>query len=155
MSKENLVIDRFKEKNLGFIPDPNSPNLKFVDLTNRNTIRFTGNNIHTIINHMQPLSKVGIHSIKYKVIKTYAKNIIFGVCAFDIRFSVNNYHSSYFLGLSFSQRTILGNNKSDVAIPIVEIVEGKSIIKVEYDMNKSVISWFLDDSFLCARRIPN
>jgi hypothetical protein len=49
----------------------------------------------------------------------------------------------------------LGNNKSDVAIPIVEIVEGKSIIKVEYDMNKSVISWFLDDSFLCARRIPN
>ena len=65
---------------------------------------------------------MGIHSIKAKVIKTYAKNIIFGVCAFDIRYSVNNYHSPYFLGLSFSERTILGNNKSDVAIPIVEIV---------------------------------
>lgn len=49
----------------------------------------------------------------------------------------------------------MGNNKSDVAIQTVEIVEGKSIVKVEVDMNKSVISWFLDDNFLCARRIPS
>lgn len=28
------------------------------------------------------------------------------------------------------------------------------MVKVEVDMNKSVISWFLDDGFLCARRIP-
>jgi hypothetical protein len=29
------------------------------------------------------------------------------------------------------------------------------VVKVEVDMNKSVISWFLDDGFLCARRIPS
>lgn len=49
---------------------------------------------------------------------------------------------------------MLGNNKSDIAIQTVEILEGKSIVKVEVDMNKGVISWFLDDNFLCARRIP-
>jgi hypothetical protein len=29
------------------------------------------------------------------------------------------------------------------------------VVKVEADMNKSVISWFLDENFLCARKIPN
>ena len=28
------------------------------------------------------------------------------------------------------------------------------MIKVEIDMNKSVISWYLDNGFLCARKIP-
>ena len=90
-----------------------------------------------------------------RIIKTYSKNIIFGVCSFDIRYTINNYHSPYFLGLSLSEKTVLGSNKSDVAIQPVEVVEGKSVVKVEIDMNKSVISWFLDDGFLCARKIPN
>lgn len=97
---------------------------------------------------------MGIHSFKARIIKTYSKNLIFGICSFDIRYTVNSYHSPYFLGLSLSEKTVLGNNKSDVAIQPVEIVEGRSVVKVEVDMNKSVISWFLDDGFLCARRIP-
>jgi hypothetical protein len=156
MSKENLTIDRYKEKSLRFTPDLKNANIKFFDLTqNRTNIKYLGNNAHTILNHAEPLSKVGIHTFKVKVLKTYAKNLIFGVCSFDIRCTINNYHSPYFLGLSLSERTVLGNNKSDVAIQVVEVVEGKTIIKVEIDMNKSVISWFLDENFLCARRIPN
>ncbi len=29
------------------------------------------------------------------------------------------------------------------------------MVKVEVDMNKAVISWFLDEGFLCARKIPS
>jgi hypothetical protein len=48
--------------------------------------------------------------------------MIFGVCSFDIRYTINSYHSPYFIGLSLSEKTVLGNNKSDVAIQPVEIV---------------------------------
>ena len=67
---------------------------------------------------------------------------------------LNIYQSPQFLGLNLGERTVLGNSKSDIAISPVEIVLGKSVIRVEMDMNKGVISWFLDGSFLCARKIP-
>ena len=49
---------------------------------------------------------------------------------------------------------MLGNSKSDVAIQPVDIVEGKSVVRMEIDMNKGVISWYLEGGFLCARKIP-
>jgi len=75
-----------------------------------------GNNVHTIFNHFEPVSKIGIHYFEAKILKSYGKHFIFGVCNSDIKSIINTYHSPYFLGLYFSERTILGNSKSDVAI---------------------------------------
>lgn len=36
----------------------------------------------------------------------------------------------------------------------IELVENRSTLRLEIDMNKSVLSWFLDGNFLCARKIP-
>lgn len=53
MSKENLTIDRYKEKVLWFKSDTNNTNIKNFDLTQgKNLIKYTANNIHTICNHV-------------------------------------------------------------------------------------------------------
>lgn len=156
MSKENLIIEKYREKYIRFQGDQKNTNIKNFDISARkNVIQYKGNNIHTLLNHFEPIPRIGIYYFKSKINKTYGKNIIFGVCSHDIKSSTNSYHSPYFLGLYLSEKTILGNSKSDVAIQPVEIIEGKSIVKIEIDMNKSVVSWFLDETFLCARRIPN
>ena len=100
------------------------------------------------------MPKTGIHYFQVKIIKTYGKNLIFGICTNEVKSLLNIYQSPQFIGLNLSERTILGNSKSDIAIQPVEIVEGKSVVRVEIDMNKGVISWYLDHSFLCARKIP-
>lgn len=129
-------------------------NFKNFEISGQKEVKYLGNNAHSIMNHFEPLPKAGLFFFQVKIIKTYAKNLIFGACTNEIKSLQNIYHSPQFIGLHFSERTILGNNKSDVAIPPQDIIEGKSVVRVEIDMNKTVISWFLDGVFLCARKIP-
>lgn len=96
-------------------------NFKNFDFSGKNQVKYTGNNIHSIINHFEPLPKSGLFFFQAKIIKTYSKNIIFGVCTNEIKSLQNIYHSPQFIGLHLSEKTILGNNKSDVAIPPVDI----------------------------------
>lgn len=52
MSRENLTIDRYKEKTICFKPDLNSTIIKsFEVIPERNLIRYSANNQHSIINH--------------------------------------------------------------------------------------------------------
>jgi len=70
-----------------------------------------GSNIHTIFNHFEPLPKQGIHYFRIKILKTYGKYILFGVCSSEIKSNTNAYHSPYFIGINLNDRNILGNNK--------------------------------------------
>ncbi len=52
MSKENLTIDRYKEKAIRFKADLSSTNIKsFEVVPEKSLIRYSANNQHTIINH--------------------------------------------------------------------------------------------------------
>ena len=129
-------------------------NFKSFEVNDKNMIKYVGNNAHAIANHFEPLPKTGVFYFHARIIKTYSKNLIFGVCTHDVKSLLNIYQSAQFIGLNLSERTILNNSKTDIAISHVEIVEGRSVVRVEIDMNKGVISWYLDGGFLCARRLP-
>jgi len=154
ISKENAEGAMYREKQIKFRCDEMNLSIKNFEVTNKNVVRYTGNNTHAIVNHFEPLSKVGVYYFQAKIIKTYSKNLIFGVCTHDVKSLLNIYQSAQFIGLNLSERTILNNSKTDIAISHVEIVEGRSIVRVEIDMNKGVISWYLDGGFLCARKLP-
>lgn len=122
MSRESAFVDKYKEKIIYFKGDESNLNYgNFEKINGGKVVKYTGNSTHSIYNHFEPLTKTGIFYFQAKIIKTYAKNLIFGVCTGDIKSLVNTYHSPHFMGLLLSERTILGNNKSDVAITPVEI----------------------------------
>lgn len=154
MSRESSFVDKYREKHISFKCDESNMNFKNFEISGENEVKYLGNNTHSIINHFEPLPKSGLFVFQAKIIKTYSKNLIFGACTNEIKSLQNIYHSPQFIGLNFAEKTILGNNKSDIAIPPQDITEGKSVVRVEIDMNKTVISWFLDGVFLCARKIP-
>ena len=148
-----MTTNKYKEKLIRFKCDETNLNIKNFEITG-NVVKYGNNNVHAILNHFEPLPKTGIHYFQVKILKTYGKNLIFGICTNEVKSLLNIYQSPQFIGLNLSERTILGNSKSDIAIQPVEIVDGKSVVRVEIDMNKGVISWYLDHSFLCARKIP-
>jgi len=78
-SQESALVDKYREKIIQFKPDLTNLNFKHFELEGRE-VRYQGINFHSILNHFEPLPKVGLYFFQTKIIKTYAKNIIFGVC---------------------------------------------------------------------------
>jgi hypothetical protein len=95
-----------------------------------------GKNIYTNFNHCLPLPNFGLYCFKFKILKTNAKYIVVGICANIIKGEVNRHKSPYFIGMNIYDGNIYSNKESKSgALGGIKMIEGKSIFKLEIDMN--------------------
>lgn len=78
-----------------------------------------------------------------------------GICGNNIisATNANAYNSPYFMGFFLYGGYLYGNGKSPIVASNFTIVDGQSIVKVEIDMNKKWISWYLNEALLYSTEI--
>jgi len=88
-----------------------------------------------MFNHCLTLPDLGVYYFTFKIVKTADKSIFAGVCGKDIIGEDKAYRSPYFIGLLLNNGNIYFSKTNKVAAGPIELVEGKSIFKVEINMN--------------------
>ncbi len=74
-----------------------------------------------------------------------------GICGKNIKTAINSdaYYSPFFMGLNLHHCHLFGNNtKLKINLSKLNIVNGESIFKVEINMNKRIIRWFMDNKII-------
>ena len=93
------------------------------------------------------LPEKGVFYFKVRVINSAANYIVLGVCGRNIRLNTKKdiFENPYFIGLSLCNGTLFNYGKYETAVPNLKVEKGKTVFKVELDMNNQKISWFSDD----------
>lgn len=92
-----------------------------------------GANEDIIFNHCEVMPKRGIFYFKVKIVHTFGKHIMLGICGKNIKSAINSdaYFSPYFMGLHLHHCHLFGiNGKTKLNFSKLNIVNGESIFKV-------------------------
>jgi hypothetical protein len=106
-----------------------------------------GTDQHFIYNHFDVIPRKGVVYFKVKIIESSSNYIFLGICGKNIKSSPNVYLDPNFMGLYLNNGNLYGAKMNSPGAKGL-IIEGEPVFKVEIDMNKKVITWYMNDAII-------